>query len=160
MFTFLIKNIYVTFGDEVYHQIIGIPMGSYCAPNVADLFLFHYEFEYISRKLIMKDPVVRKLKFCGRYIDDLNIPNADNEVINVVTNDIYPKELKIVDTNPSNEHKSTFLDLEITVVDNSFSTKLYDKRRDFQFNVSIPNLMLVFQIYDLTFPINKHMVFS
>ena len=141
MFTFLIENIYVTFGDMVYRQIIGIPMGSDCAPIVADLFLFYYEFEYISRKLAMKDPVICKLRFCGRYIDDLNIPNADNEVINVVVNDIYPKELKIVDTNPSNKLKSTFLDLEIAVVNNSFSTKLYDKRRDFQFNViSMPNL--------------------
>ena len=116
-------------------------MGSDCAPNVADLFLFSYEFDFISKKVELRDPVVHKLKFCGRYIDDLNVPNADVATINTVINGIYPKQLQIVDTNPSNDLQSTFLDLEIEVVNIKFSTKLYDKRRDFPFNViSMPNL--------------------
>ena len=141
MFTFLLNNIYVTCGDSIYQQVIGIPMGCDCAPIVADLFLFNYEFKYISRKVLEKDSVIHKLKFCGRYIDDLNIPNADNDIINIAINDIYPKELEIVDTNPLNKLNSTFLDIEIEVINNKFSTKLYDKRRDFSFNViSMPNL--------------------
>ena len=39
-FTFFIENIYVQFDDMVYQQIVGIPMGTNCAPLIADLFLF------------------------------------------------------------------------------------------------------------------------
>ena len=41
--TFLLDNIYIRFGSKLYRQIIGIPMGTNCAPLVADLFLFCYE---------------------------------------------------------------------------------------------------------------------
>ena len=41
MFNFLIDNIYIQIGSAVYQQTIGIPMGTDCAPLVADLFLFH-----------------------------------------------------------------------------------------------------------------------
>ena len=32
-----------SFGSKLYRQIVGIPMGTYCAPFVADFFLFCYE---------------------------------------------------------------------------------------------------------------------
>ena len=37
-FTFLMENIYVQFYGMVYKQIVGIPMGTNCAPLIADLF--------------------------------------------------------------------------------------------------------------------------
>ena len=37
--TFLLDNIYIRFGSKLYRQIVGIPMGTNCAPLVADLFL-------------------------------------------------------------------------------------------------------------------------
>ena len=36
-------NIYIRFGTKLYRQIVGIPMGTNCAPLVADLFLYCYE---------------------------------------------------------------------------------------------------------------------
>ena len=33
------ENIYVIFDGMVYQQIVGIPIGTYCAPLLADLFL-------------------------------------------------------------------------------------------------------------------------
>ena len=39
-FTFLMENIYVQFDGMVYQQIVGIPMGTNCAPLIADLFLY------------------------------------------------------------------------------------------------------------------------
>ena len=47
-FTFLMKNIYVQFDGMVYQQIVGIPMGTNCAPLIADLFLYCYERDFIS----------------------------------------------------------------------------------------------------------------
>ena len=39
----LLDTIYIRFGTNLYRQIVGIPMGTNCAPLVADLFLFCYE---------------------------------------------------------------------------------------------------------------------
>ena len=36
--TFLLDNIYIRFGSKLYRQIVGIPMGTNCAPLVADRF--------------------------------------------------------------------------------------------------------------------------
>ena len=40
---YLLENIFIRFGSKLYRQIVGIPMGTNCAPLVADLFLFCYE---------------------------------------------------------------------------------------------------------------------
>ena len=45
--TFLVDNIYIRFGSKLYRQIVDIPMGSNCAPLVADLFLFCCERDFI-----------------------------------------------------------------------------------------------------------------
>ena len=42
------KNIYVQFDGMVYQQIVGIPMGTNCAPLIADLFLYCYERDFMS----------------------------------------------------------------------------------------------------------------
>ena len=40
---YLLDTIFLKFGSKLYKQIVGIPMGTNCAPLVADLFLFCYE---------------------------------------------------------------------------------------------------------------------
>ena len=37
--TFLSDKIYIRVGSKLYKQIVGIPMGTYCAPLVADFFV-------------------------------------------------------------------------------------------------------------------------
>ena len=37
--TFLLDSIFIQFGTLLYRQVVGIPMGTNCAPLVADLFL-------------------------------------------------------------------------------------------------------------------------
>ena len=46
--SFLLDNIYIRFGTKLYRQIVGIPMGTNCAPLVADLFLFCYERDFVN----------------------------------------------------------------------------------------------------------------
>ena len=36
--SYILDNIYIRFGTKLYRQIVGIPMGTNCAPLVADLF--------------------------------------------------------------------------------------------------------------------------
>ena len=38
MVEFLIDNIFVKFGGDLYRQVIGIPVGTNCAAPLADLF--------------------------------------------------------------------------------------------------------------------------
>ena len=45
---YLLDNIFIRFGSKLYRQIVGIPMDTYCAPLVADLFLFCYERDFMS----------------------------------------------------------------------------------------------------------------
>ena len=45
--SFLLDNIFIRFGTKLYRQLVGIPMGTNCAPLVVDLFLFCYERGYM-----------------------------------------------------------------------------------------------------------------
>ena len=51
MLEFLVDNIFVVFGGKVFQQIVGIPMGTNCAPLLADIFLYSYEAEFIHSLL-------------------------------------------------------------------------------------------------------------
>ena len=44
----LIDNIFVEFGGRIFQQTIRIPMGTNCAPLLADLFLYSYEAEFVQ----------------------------------------------------------------------------------------------------------------
>ena len=46
--SFLFDNIYIRVGTKLYRQIVGILMGTTCAPLVADLFLFCYERDFMK----------------------------------------------------------------------------------------------------------------
>ena len=43
---FLIDNIFLQYGGRLFRPVIGIPMGTNCAPLLADLFLYSYENEF------------------------------------------------------------------------------------------------------------------
>ena len=44
---YLLDNIFIRFGSKLFRQNVGIPMGTNCAPLVADLFLFCYETAFM-----------------------------------------------------------------------------------------------------------------
>ena len=47
-FCFCLTIFFIRFGSKFYRQIVGIPMGTNCAPLVADLFLFCYERDFMK----------------------------------------------------------------------------------------------------------------
>ena len=51
MIEVLIDNIFVQFGGRLFRQVIGIPMGTNCAPLLADLFLYSYENEFLDNMI-------------------------------------------------------------------------------------------------------------
>ena len=90
--TFLLDNIYIRFGSKLYHIFVGLPMGTNCAPLVADLFLFCYETDFM---LCLSDDnqseVIEAFSSTSRYLDDLL--NIDNNFFDSMVNHIYPSEL-------------------------------------------------------------------
>ena len=68
LLTYLMNNIYVKFRGKIYKQVIGIPMGCDCAPKVADLILYWYEHDYISKAVTKPEllSVIHVLKYCSR----------------------------------------------------------------------------------------------
>ena len=126
--SFLLDNIYIRFGTKLYRQIVGIPMGTNCAPLVADLFLFCYERDFM--KNLSSDnqaDVIKTFNSTSRYLDDL------------LNNDI--RILK--------EWSTKFIHLNCNLIKlilqiprppfwiyNGFvSSKIYDKRDDFDFDI-------------------------
>ena len=51
MLEFLVDNIFVVFVGMVFQHLVGIPMGTNCAPLRADIFLYSYEAELIQSLL-------------------------------------------------------------------------------------------------------------
>ena len=86
--TFLLDNIYIRFGSKLYRQIVGIPMGTNCAPLVADLFLFCYERDFmLSLSDDNQSGVIEAFNSTSRYLDDLL--NIDNNFFDSMVNRIY-----------------------------------------------------------------------
>ena len=134
MIEFLVDNIYVRFGGQLFRQMVGIPMGTNCAPLLADLFLYSYENEFLD-KLIKegKRKLARRFNLSYRYIDDLI--SFNNKRFKEFISDIYPKELTISETTESTSVAS-YLDLLFTRDrSNNITTKLYDKRDAFGFHI-------------------------
>ena len=75
--SYLLDNIHIRFGTKLYRQIVGIPMGTNCAPLVADLFLYCYERDFMdSLNHDNQADVIEAFNSTSRYLDDLlNIDN-------------------------------------------------------------------------------------
>ena len=73
MLVFMIDSIHVMFGGLVLQQTVGIPMGSNCAPLLADLLFYSYEADFIQElvKKKTKTKLARSFNFTFRYIDDV-----------------------------------------------------------------------------------------
>ena len=130
---FLLDNIFVRYGDALYRQVIGIPMGTNCAPLVADLFLYCYERDFmLSLKPDTQHEIIQSFNRTSRYLDD--ILNLDNPYFDQMVSSIYPAELTLNKANDSNLVTS-FLDLHLSVDNGIISSKIYDKREDFNFSI-------------------------
>ena len=130
--SFLLDNIYIRFGNKLYKQIVGITMGTNCAPLVSDLFLFCYERDFM--KNLSSDnqaDVIKAFNLTSRYLDDLNI---DNPYFEGMVYQIYPPELQLNKANTS-DTEAAFLDLHMSISNGFVSSKIYDKRDDFDFDI-------------------------
>ena len=130
---YLLDNIYIRFGSKLYRQNVGIPMGTNCAPLVADLFLFCYERDFM--KSLTKEKrydLIDAFNSTSRYLDDLLY--IDNIHFEHMVHRIYTAELQLNKANAS-DTEAAFLDLNLSIHNDIVSTKIYDKRDDFNFDI-------------------------
>ena len=132
-----VRNRFVT---KLYRQTIGTPMGTKCAPLVADLFLFCYERDFMkSLSRESQADIIEAFNSTSRYLDDLL--NIDNIYFDPMVDRIYPTELRIYPTElqlnraNSSDTEAPFLDLNLCISNGTVSTKIYDKRDDFDFDI-------------------------
>ena len=131
---FLIKNAHIKFGNFIFRQICGIPMGMIPAPGFAKLGLGVDEFKYCSK--LVKDgkiDILRKLINMIRYIDDIGVANFLD--FGNIAREIYPRSLILNKSNVSSISNSSFLDLNVSVLDRGYVIKVYNKVDDYNFSV-------------------------
>ena len=132
-FIYLVDNIYIRFGTKLYRQIVGIRIGTNCAPLVADLFLICYGSEFMTSLSDVKQAeIIEAFKSTSWYLDDLL--NIDNPYFEGMVDRIYPPELQLNKANTS-DTESPFLDLHLSISNGFVSSKIYDKRDDFDFDI-------------------------
>ena len=118
---------------ELYRQIVVIPMGTYCAPLVADLFLFCYERDFmLSLSDNNQADIIEAFNSTYRYLDDLL--NIDNPYFEQMVGQIYSTKLQLKKSN-SSDTEAPFLDLNLSITNSIVSSKVYDKRDDFNFQI-------------------------
>ena len=108
-------------------------MGTNCAPLVADLFLFCYESGFM---VFLTDDkladIIDAFKTTSRYLDD--ILNINNVYFDNMVSQMYPSELQLNKANTA-DTEAAFLDLHLSISNDIVSTKIYDKRDDFDFEI-------------------------
>ena len=153
-------NIFIRFGTKLYRQIIGIPMGTnYCAPLVADLFLFCYERDFMkSLSRENQADIIEAFNSTSRYLG--NLLNIDSIYFDQMVDRIYPTELQLNRAN-SSDTEALFLDLNLCLSSGTVSTKIYDKRDDFDFDIvnfpflRCPPAYLIWGIHISTYKIRQ-----
>ena len=126
---YLLDKIFIRFGSKLYRQIVGIPMGTNCAPLVADLFLFCYERDFmLSLSDNNQADIIEAFNSTSRYLDDLL--NIDNPYFEQMVGQIYPTELQLNKAN-SSVTEAPFLDLNLSITNGIVSSKIYDNDNEF-----------------------------
>ena len=76
--------------------------------------------------------VIDVFNTASRYLDD--ILNINNFYFDNMVSQIYPSELQLNKSNTS-DTESAFLDLHLSISNDIVSTKIYDKRDNFDFDI-------------------------
>ena len=127
------ENINVQLDSMVYQQIVAIPIGTYWAQLIADLFLYCYKRDFMSNLQKSKRfDLIDKFNDTSRYLDD--IFTIDNPAFAEHIPDIYPREPQLNKANTF-DTETSFLDLNIIVIGSNVHTSVFDKRDYFGFPI-------------------------
>ena len=113
------------FGGRIFQQTVGKPMGTNCAPLLADLLLYSYEAESVQSLLKAgKKHLAQQFNFTYKYKDD--VLSLKNTKFAKYLEFIYPREFEIKETTET-AASSSFLDCYLYIDSEKLTTWLYDK---------------------------------
>lgn len=148
--SFLLSNMFVRFGDQIFFQIQGTPMGTNCASHLAKFYLTGHELNFLRRLAAvyldislsflhtLVSQIARAFVFTSRYIDDLlsiNNPYLHRLMYynqwhcHPLITGIYPRTLSV--TPVASGNTVSYMDISIQRQPGSISrlmTVLFDKR--------------------------------
>ena len=136
--SFLVSNTFLVNGYAIRRQKLGIPMGTNCAPVLANLYLYVYESSLVDKLKATAPDRARRFHLTFRYIDD--VLSIDNQYwLHAVEHSadnggLYPVELKLSDTSVADD-EAHFLGMHIKAVGNKLRVSVFDKRNTFPFEV-------------------------
>ena len=108
-------------------------MGTNCAPLLADLYLFFYEYKFMESLTKKQLHLARMFNHTYRYIDDLL--SVNNPKFADYVKQIYPPFLELKNATDA-EDRTSYLDLLLYRGSaGELKTELYDKRDDFNFSI-------------------------
>ena len=131
MLKFLIDSMFVSFGGTLFQQVVGILMGTNCAPLLADLFLYSYE-SGLLQQLVEDERIhdARAFGFTYRYIGDGLSVSGSRFVVSSIGVSSEAGETAGAASSAS------FVDLCLGFDDSGqLGAKIYDKRDDFSFGI-------------------------
>ena len=89
-------------------------------------------FQEVSRSLVNQADIIEAFNSTSRYLED--IPNIDNVHSERMVDRTYPAECQLNKAN-SSDIEAPVLDLNLSISNDVVSTKIYDKRDDFYFDI-------------------------
>ena len=138
---FLLDNVFIQVGREVFQQCVGIPMGTNCAPLLAELLLHDYESNAMIRFSRTNGlPQAKSFEFTRRYIDDLI--SINNPRFHKAIEKIYPSELVLKDTTPA-DGKVAYLDRQLKFGTDNWSCLCMTRETIFLFQFIIIHILTV-----------------
>ena len=131
--TFLLDSVFVRFGTGLCGRVVGIPMGTSCAPLVADLFLFCCGGDFV---VSLSDGgwagVVGAFGSASRCLD--GVLGVGGVCFGSVVGRVYPSGLRLGRAGASGAG-AAFLDLRLSISGGVVSARVCDRRGGFGFGV-------------------------
>ena len=129
---YLLDNIFIRFGSKLYSQL------SVFQWVLIVLLLLQICFCFVMRDFMLslsdnnQADIIEAFNSTSRHLDDLL--NIDNRYFEQMVSQIYPTELQLNKAN-SSDTEAPFLDLNLSITKGIVSSKIYDKRNDFNFEI-------------------------
>jgi hypothetical protein len=131
---FLVDGVCVVFGDRVFRRSVGIPVGTGCAPLLADLFLYSYGAGFV-RRLLRDNGRGLAVSFSRAFgcIDD--VLSVGNHGFRSCVRLVCPDGLEVGGTTGSDGSASCLGVLLGVDSGGGLAASLYDRRGGFGFAV-------------------------
>jgi len=119
-----LNDTYFRFGSQLFKQTQGLAMGSCISPIAANIFLNHFETQYLTTC-----PDNCKPKLYKRYLDDTFIVFENADKAKKFYNYVNSLHQSIKFTMEKEENATlSFLDVCVTRQDNQFVTSIFRKK--------------------------------